>query len=184
MYVSEFEAKRNLTLVQNALQELFDEYVAMYNAEQVVNNQCESSSVTNNSKSVSLGGCKSKTKSRAGFDSWAQNMETTSSCFKSDLEIYLEEGRLVSNADDNFDVLQWWKANTLKFKVLSRMARDILSIPMSTVASESTFSAGGRILDQFRSSLNPETVQALICTGDWLRAEYKINKPMFVSIIC
>lgn len=79
MYVSEFEAKRNLTLIQNALQELFDEYVAVYNAEQVVNNQCETSSARNSVKPmVSVGGSKSKTKSRAEFDSWAQNMDIAS----------------------------------------------------------------------------------------------------------
>lgn len=108
-------------------------------------------------------------------------MDIASPCLKSDLEIYLEEGRLVCNVDDNFDVLKWWKANTLKFKVLSRMARDILSIPVTTVASKSTFSAEGRVLDQFKSSLKPDTFQALICTGDWLRAEYKIKKSMIAD---
>lgn len=66
--------------------------------------------------------------------------------------------------------------NAAKYKILSSMARDILSIPISGVASESAFSAGGRVLDQFRSSLNPVTVEALICSGDWLRSKYSLKE--------
>ena len=50
------------------------------------------------------------------------------------------------------------------------MARDVLAIPVSTVASESAFSTGGRVLDSFRSSLSAKVVESLICTQDWLRS--------------
>ena len=65
--------------------------------------------------------------------------------------------------------------NESRFPILARLARDVLPIPVSTVASESVFSTGGRILDDFRTSLTPFMVQALICTQDWLRRSTPVN---------
>ncbi|XP_051120411.1 uncharacterized protein LOC127244116 [Andrographis paniculata] len=42
-------------------------------------------------------------------------------------------------------------------------------VSVSTVASESAFSTEGRVLDPFRSSLNPKVVEYLVCAQDWLR---------------
>ena len=52
--------------------------------------------------------------------------------------------------------------NALKFKVLSKMACDFLSIPITTVASESSFSAGGRVIDPYHASLGANTIQVLL----------------------
>ncbi|XP_040965014.1 zinc finger BED domain-containing protein RICESLEEPER 2-like [Gossypium hirsutum] len=87
---------------------------------------------------------------------------------KSELDRYLGEDEEVNNSS-SFDLLLWWKMNSPRFPIIAQMARDILAIPISTVASESAFSTGGRVLDSFRSSLTPLMVEALICTQDWLR---------------
>ncbi|CAN1301470.1 Putative AC9 transposase [Linum perenne] len=48
------------------------------------------------------------------------------------------------------------------------MVRDVLAVPISFVASESAFSTRGRVLSNFRISLTPDIVEALICAEDWL----------------
>ena len=58
----------------------------------------------------------------------------------------------------------------------------ILAIPITTVASEATCSAGGRVIDTYRASLDPETVQALICGGDWIRKLHGVKKKNKVYI--
>uniref|UniRef100_A0A1S4CEB8 Zinc finger BED domain-containing protein RICESLEEPER 2-like n=1 Tax=Nicotiana tabacum TaxID=4097 RepID=A0A1S4CEB8_TOBAC len=88
---------------------------------------------------------------------------------KIELDKYLGED--VEEDFENFNILGWWKLNSPRFPTLAEMTRDVLAIPISSVASESTFSTSGRILDPFRSSLTPRLVQALVCVQDWLRNE-------------
>ena len=51
--------------------------------------------------------------------------------------------------DEKFDILAWWKVNSPQYHVLSRIERHVLTIPISTVASESTFTTVGCVLDPF-----------------------------------
>jgi len=67
---------------------------------------------------------------------------------RNEVERYLVDGCEDSN-DDKLDILGWWKINASKYKILSKLTQHVLAIPISTVTSESAFSTGGRILDQF-----------------------------------
>ncbi|RZC87769.1 hypothetical protein C5167_028222, partial [Papaver somniferum] len=102
---------------------------------------------------------------------------------KSEVERYLSE-QIYSPTKDNkngskFDILTWWKSNAARFDILSLIARDILAIPVSLVASESAFSTGKRILGHFRSSLKPRTVEALILLQNWLRTPIDMDPSTF-----
>ncbi|KAG6430512.1 hypothetical protein SASPL_108582 [Salvia splendens] len=60
----------------------------------------------------------------------------------------------------------WWKKHVGRYLIMSEMAKDIMAIPISSVASEAAFSTRGRVLSQFISSLTPNMVGALICAED------------------
>ncbi|KAK1309653.1 hypothetical protein QJS10_CPA08g01608 [Acorus calamus] len=130
------EARVQIDLVRHHLHELYKDYASK-----------DVASSSGNIPSVPPF-AKGKTKSRNEFDLWVKQLDVVQP-MKSELDVYLEEGIYLPEDDVNneFDALVWWKANTLKFRNLSKMARDILSVPATTVASESAFSAGGRVLD-------------------------------------
>ena len=82
------------------------------------------------------------------------------------MDHYLEEDVLPRST--NFNVLWWWRSNGLKYPTLQAIAKDILAIHVSTVASEYAFSTSGQILSLHHSQLHWTTLEALICTRCWL----------------
>ena len=85
---------------------------------------------------------------------------------KFQLDLYLEEPRI--SFSGNFAVLGYWRDRSNKFGDIAKMACDVLSIPITNVASKFVFSIGSRVLSKYRSSMINKTVQALICTRNWL----------------
>jgi len=68
----------------------------------------------------------------------------------------------------NLDILGWWKEKEAQFPILSIMARDLLTVQASTVASESAFSFSGRVLSKLRTNLSPLAVEVCVCLKDYL----------------
>lgn len=100
---------------------------------------------------------------------------------KRDIDLYFEDPLLPRTT--NIDVLAYWRSNKSRYPIVSQMAKDVLAVPISTVASESAFSVGGRVLDCFRSSLKPSTVEAIICLRDWTFGEGKIAYKYYILIV-
>ena len=57
--------------------------------------------------------------------------------------------------------------------MLSIIARNVLTVPVSAVASEAAFSAGGKVVSKKRCNLSREAIEAVVCLKDWNLA-YKI----------
>ena len=53
---------------------------------------------------------------------------------------------------------------------MAKIAKQILACPVSTVAVEQAFSAGGNILDETRSNMTPESLEVQACVDDWTKA--------------
>ena len=87
---------------------------------------------------------------------------------QSQLDVYVEETRFDHNTHMDLDILQYWESNCGRFAEHSLMACDIMSIPISTVASKFAFSIDDRILDKYRSCLLPQNAEALLCSCSWL----------------
>ncbi|KAI8555020.1 hypothetical protein RHMOL_Rhmol05G0141600 [Rhododendron molle] len=96
------------------------------------------------------------------------DFDTADTSARSELSIYLETERIkITNNQQNFDILGWWQQHAPTFPVLNIMARDLLTLLVSSVPSESAFSAGERVLDDKRSRLAPDILDCLMCLKDW-----------------
>ena len=159
-----FEEIYGEIMAQTMLKKVKEELVKMY---EWYTKEYEQPSASTNSQSISESQSapppieshahKART---AAFRSHLKKKDTIEA--KNEVERYLHEA--CEDEEDNFDILTWWKQNASRFTILSKLARDVLAVPISTVASESAFSTGGRVLDVFRSSLTPKMTEALICT--------------------
>jgi len=157
------EASREIQRITSLLYDLLVEYVdkrieTPIGEDQIVSTPLSTSDSLFSQKGSSEGNCQ---------DRYAAHKKTKKRRvnLKSELDHYLEED--VMPDIKQFDILDFWKKD-FKYPTLRMIARDVLFIPVSTVASESAFSMGGRVVSQHRSRLHAKTVEALMCLQNWM----------------
>ncbi|KAL8530375.1 hypothetical protein ACS0TY_007421 [Phlomoides rotata] len=151
IYTNGEDANKKIERIQGICYNLLNEYSLKSKASEVgASYQSSASSLTSPDES--------ETDHMSKYDKFvASDFEGN---VKNELDSYLEER-----------VLQ--RLNALKYPTLQLIARDVLAIPISIVASESTFSTGGRFISPYRSRLHHDTLEALMCSQDWLWTEAK-----------
>ena len=144
--------------LRDKLYSLFDGYLRAANY--VAHNMAENASSSGANEKV-------RDANIAGFDTFESQIFGSIDS-QSQLDVYVEETRFDHNTHMDLDILQYWESNCGRFAEHSLMACDIMSIPISTVASKSAFSIDDRILDKYRSCLLPQNAEALLCSCSWL----------------
>ena len=81
----------------------------------------------------------------------------------SELSSYLDSDTETQFGSD-FNILTWWKSHNQTYPILSIITKDVLTVPASTISSESTFSLAGRVLEERR--LTTDMVEVLSCIKD------------------
>ncbi|KAL6562860.1 hypothetical protein OROHE_005447 [Orobanche hederae] len=102
------------------------------------------------------------------IEDWEKDLEDDTIVISHEVDRYLLDP--IEKCNSDFDILKWWRLNGSKYPNLQLVAKDVLAIQVSTVASESCFSTGKRVIDPHRSSLTPRSVEALICLQNWLKS--------------
>ncbi|GFZ11594.1 hypothetical protein Acr_22g0009920 [Actinidia rufa] len=149
------------TLVLDAVRSLFGDYVN-HDFERVhsMGDSTSSDSEKEFARTVERGSCNAN-----WFQEYNQFIESTSQPSKSELDRYLEEPVLSWSQD--FNVLRWWRAESPKYPILSKMARDFLAIPMSVATSYDAFKAEPIKADTRLLAFGRDLRDALMCTRTW-----------------
>ena len=108
---------------------------------------------TSNTKPES---CSSK-QSKDIFEEWADN-SISKELSNDEIQNYIDFS--VNGEIEDKNLMNWWKNSP--FPNLKNVARKILIIPASSTTCERDFSIAGRVLEERRCNLNPESVDSIL----------------------
>ncbi|KAF7371504.1 HAT family dimerization protein [Mycena venus] len=89
---------------------------------------------------------------------------------QTELEVFFSGIYPMAEDDDN--ILAWWKAHAIHFPILSCIARDVLAIPGVSIAVERLFSSSKHTMSDARSSMVAATASATVVAEQLLKAGF------------
>lgn len=123
------------------LRKLFDAYKISQSSNMDASNESQTRHAACLVTDTAVGGSlSSSTHHRSTlFSMLYQQMQSVNQCIKSanELSIYLMENVEVESANNlgtRYDILSWWRDNSVKFPILSEIAKDVLAIHVSSVS--------------------------------------------------
>ncbi|CAJ0635331.1 7555_t:CDS:2 [Entrophospora sp. SA101] len=72
----------------------------------------------------------------------------------------IEEFLTINVEPTNINPCEWWKHHRLQYPILSKVARDYLCMPATSVPSEQAFSKSGKLISKKRNRLGDHAVEA------------------------
>ncbi|KAA1125416.1 hypothetical protein PGTUg99_050024 [Puccinia graminis f. sp. tritici] len=87
----------------------------------------------------------------------------------SDLAAEIRNYLAESNEPQKTEVLDYWRRKQSLYPLLAAMARCYLAIPATSAPSERVFSRSKTVIGPHRGSLNPTSIEHLLCLKDWYR---------------
>ncbi|XP_050241295.1 zinc finger BED domain-containing protein RICESLEEPER 2-like [Quercus robur] len=164
------DSKTEVSTVLMAVRSLYDDYNTRFPINENLVSNSTSDSESETPRAVKQRCLSSDASNR--FKDYKQFIESTTQPLKSELDLYLEEHVLPWTQD--FNILSWWRAASPRYPVLSRIACDYLSVPVSVVTSvDELFTMERGISRRRYASLKPDLINAIMCTRSWFPAEVK-----------
>jgi hypothetical protein len=74
----------------------------------------------------------------------------------------------LANASFDIEPLSWWRTHSTEYPILSKMAKDYLSVQASSVPCEQLFSLAGNVVSKKRNRLDESTTRACLCLRSWM----------------
>ena len=69
----------------------------------------------------------------------------------------------------NINPCEWWRNHESHYPFLSKIARDYIGIPSTSVPSEQAFSKSGELINKKRNRLEDNSIEACMCLNSWIK---------------